>query len=129
MFFGAFKSSTAAMGTQVQQYFQFPNGFEVTPYTQPCVTLNRNLALVQQAEGEKYGLHILMCNEGYKLRYNLLADEPVTDKRNGINLVTHDSKQVVPIGDGNAMHSSYHKFRHKKYNQEIASSISFKLHK
>ena len=108
MFFGTFNSRTSAMGTEYPQYFQFPKGFEITPYTKPCVTLNRNLTLVQQAEGEEYGLHMIMYNEDYRAPHIVSTDEPLIDERNGIYALIHDPKQVVPMGDGNVLLPGYH---------------------
>ena len=108
IFIGTFKSKTSAMKIETPQYFRFPKGFEIAPYSKPCVTLNRNLALVQENEGEKYGLHMIMYNEGYNLPYRVSTDRPLSDDRNGIYAVMHDPKQVVPIGDEISILPGYH---------------------
>ena len=108
MFFGTFKSITSAMGIDMPQYFRFPKGFEITPYGLPCVTLNRNLTLVQQAAGEKYGLHMIMYSQDFNLSNDVFADYPITDSRNGIYAVLHGPKQLVPMGDGIVLPPGYH---------------------
>ena len=108
MFIGTFKSKTSGMGSEIPQYFQFPTGFEITPHTLPCITLNRNLTLVQQSEGEKYGLHMIMYNEYYNVPFSSYSDEPLRDSRNGILVMMHDQRQLVPIGDGIVIPPGYH---------------------
>ena len=108
MFFGTSNSNTSAMGTDIPQYFRFPKGFEITPYALPCVTLNRNLALVQQAAGEKYGLHMIMYSEDTKLFNSFQTDNPLADFRNGIYAVLHDPKQLVPMGNEIILPPGYH---------------------
>ena len=108
MFFGTFKSNTSAMGIDIPQHFRYPEGFEITPYALPCITLNRNLTLVQQAAGEKYGLHMIMYSEDFNLSNSYLPDDPITDVRNGIYAVLHDPRQLVPMGDGIVLPPGYH---------------------
>ena len=108
MFMGTFKSKTSAMGAEIPQYFRFPKGFEITPYKLPCINLNRNSTLVQKAEGEKYGLHIIMYNEFHNTPPASRSDEPLKENRNGIHIFVHDQKQLVPIGDGIIVPSGYH---------------------
>ena len=108
MFMGTFKSKTSAMGTEIPQYFRFPEGFEITPYKLPCITLNRNSTLVQEAEGERYGLHIILYNEFHNISLTFPSDEPLKASQNGIYVFVHDQKQLVPIGDGIVVPSGYH---------------------
>ena len=108
MFIGTLKLRTLAMGTNIPQYFRFPEGFQIAPYAQPCVTLNRNSSLVQQAAGEKYGLHMIMYNEDYNSSYALSRGGLLTDNRIGVYAIIHDRKQLVPMGDGIVIPPGYH---------------------
>ena len=108
MFFGTTESNASAMGAESLKYFRFPQGFEITPNKEPCITLNRNSALVQQAEGEKYGLHMILYNEGGAALHDVSANEPLTDNREGIYAMLHDPKQVVPMGDRIVIPPGYH---------------------
>ena len=108
MFIGTFKSKTSGMGTEIPSYFRFPKGFEITPHVLPCLTLNRNSTLVQYAEGEKHGLHMIMYNQYYNTSFSFSSDEPLRDSRNGIIVMMHDQKQLVPIGDGIVIPPGYH---------------------
>ena len=107
-FIGKVKSKTTAMLSDTPQYFRFPTGFEIAPNKLPCITLNRNSTLVQQAVSEKYGLHMILYYEAGTMSQLYSPVEPLTDGRNGIYATIHDSKQVVTIGDGTVLPPGYH---------------------
>ena len=108
MFIGTLKLYTSAMGTNVPQYFRFPQGFQIAPYVQSCVTLNKDSSLVQQAAGENYGLHMIMYNEDHNSSYSFSTGELLTDSRIGVYAIIHDPRQVVPMGDGIVIPPGYH---------------------
>ena len=108
MFIGNFNAKTSGMNAETPQYFRFPTGFQITPSVQPCITLNRNATLVQQFRGEKYGLHMIMYNEGDVKSKHYSPNEPLTDSRDGIYATLHDPQQILPLGDGIVVPSGYH---------------------
>ena len=108
MFIGTFNAKTSGMNAETPQYFRFPAGFEITPNTQLCTTLNRNATLVQQIAGEKYGLHMIMYNQGDALSQPLSPNEPLTDRREGIYASIHDPKQAIPMGGEIVIPYGYH---------------------
>ena len=108
MFIGTLNAKTSGMNSETPQYFRFPTGFEITPNRLPCITLNRNLTLVQKAASEKFGLHMILYNEPGAMSQTYLPNEPLTDSRSGIYAMIHDPKQIVTMGDGIAMPPGYH---------------------
>ena len=108
MFIGALNAKTSGMNAETPQYFRFPTGFGITPNSLPCITLNRNLTLVQQIAGEKYGLHMIMYDQGDAQSYPYSPNVPLTDRREGIYATVHDPKQVIPMGGEIVIPSGYH---------------------
>ena len=108
MFIGTLNAKTSGMNAEVPEYFQFPTGFEIIPNIQPCITLNRNATLVQQIAGKKYGLHMIMYNQGVNKSESYSPYEPLMDIREGIYATIHDPQQIVPMGDGIIVPSGYH---------------------
>ena len=108
MFIGKVNSKTAAMGTEIPQYIQFPTGFEITPNKEPCFTLNRQSTLVQQTAGENYGLHMIMYNQNLNASDNSPPKEFIIDRRNGIYATVHDPEQIVPMGGGILIPAGHH---------------------
>ena len=108
MFIGTFESKTSAMKVEMPHYFRFPNGFELTPNKDPCITLNRNSTLVQYAIGEKYGLHMILFNYPLEENHFYSTKDPLTDRRNGIYVMLHDPKMIAPMGDGIVIPPGFH---------------------
>ena len=108
MFIGSFESKTIAMNLDMPQYIRYPEGFEVSPNIQPCVTLNRNSTLVQKAAGERYGLHMILYNFPFGVESSTPAHDPLIDERNGIYVMLHDPKQTIAMGDGIIIPPGFH---------------------
>eukprot|EP00795_Rhopilema_esculentum_P002064 gene2064-17631_t len=110
LFIGTLDAKTSGVGQDLPEYFRFPDKFSILPNVYPCVTLNRNSTLKQNASGEKYGLHMILHNEEIidkEFTYENKA-EPLTERRQGVIVHIHDPKQHVPISDGIPIPEGFH---------------------